>query len=140
LRVTGTAFNLRVAEDELEVEVSEGTIELHREGEVTKVGAKQCGLALPGKPCSLMKAANLNRHAWRTGTLTFHATPLAVAIKTIANNYGLTVESPADCDFPVSGTFASDDPVAVLRTFAQLGGGEVKVDSDKEFALVGICN
>jgi transmembrane sensor len=126
LRVTGTAFNLRIDGDELEVEVSEGSVELHREGLVTPVKAKQCGLAYAGKKCILMKAENLNRHAWRTGTLTFKSTPLSLALKTISNNFGIEIKVPTACDFPVTANFDGKNPIAVLETIAAQDGGTLE--------------
>lgn len=141
LRVTGTAFNLRVNGDEMEVEVSEGAVQLSRKDQVLEVKARHCGLALPGKKCSLMDAANLNRHAWRTGTLRFQGALLPDVVKTIGNNYGYKIDLAGDCNFPVSGTFATDDPVGVLETLAALGGGQLVVHPGqaKSFALKGVC-
>ncbi len=141
LRVTGTAFNLRVNGDELEVEVSEGAVQLSREDQVIEVKANHCGLSLPGRMCSLMLAENLNRHAWRTGTLRFQGAPLATVVKTVANNYGYTVDVPKNCDFPVSGTFSAEDPVSILHTLAELGGGELQVTNAEKnvFAFTNIC-
>lgn len=141
LRVTGTAFNLRVNGEELEVEVSEGSIELHRDGEVVPVKAKQCGLAVPGKVCTVMTAKDLNRHAWRTGILRFDSVPLPDAIKMISNNYNYSIGFPKGCDFPVSGTFSSEDPVSILQTIAVHGQVELEfVDvASGKFALVGVC-
>lgn len=136
LRVTGTAFNLRVQNGELEVEVSEGAVELHRNGEVLAVSAMQCGLALPGKKCTLMEAKQLNRHAWRTGVLTFQGTPLGEALKTIRNNYGLEVVVPMGCDFPVSGNFSGQDPVAILQTIAAMDGGQLLETGEGNYRLL----
>jgi transmembrane sensor len=88
-----------------------------------------------------MEAVNLNRHAWRTGTLRFQGTPLPQVVKTICNNYGYKIDLADDCDFPVSGTFATDNPLSVLETLAALGGGELVTDpnNQKNFALRGIC-
>jgi len=101
LRVTGTAFNLRVEGEELEVEVSEGSIELHRKGEVVPVKANQCGLALPGKTSVVKTAKDLNRHAWRTGILRFQSVSLAEVLEIISNNYGFSVSATDGCDFKV---------------------------------------
>lgn len=138
LRVTGTAFNLRMEGDEMEVEVSEGTVELHRAGEVLPVTAKQCGVAKPGKHFTLMEAHNLNRHAWRTGKLTFQGTRFVDAVKTISNNYDLEVTFPTDCDFPVSGNFSGQDPVAILETIVQMDGGKLQDDGNGNYQLVGM--
>ena len=126
LRVTGTAFNLRIDGEELEVEVSEGSVELHREGQVIPVKARQCGLAIPGKKCILIEAENLNRHAWRTGLLTFKSTPLSIALKTISNNFGMEIIVPTACNFPVTGNFDGKNPVAVLETIAAHGSGSLE--------------
>ena len=126
LRVTGTAFNLRVVDDELEVEVSEGSVTLRRQDVVTPVGANRCGASVPGRACTVTDAPHLNRHAWRTGVLQFKATPLPAAVRTIGRNYGLDVTVPAGCDYPVSGTFRNERPQDVLAAIAELGGGELR--------------
>lgn len=138
LRVTGTAFNLRIEEDEMEVEVSEGRVELHRQGLVVPVIARQCGLAVLGKKCAVMEAQNLNRHAWRTGTLTFNGTPFNAAIKTISNNFGMDIKVPADCDFPVSGNFVGQNPVDVLRTIASMNSGKLEELAADSYQFSGI--
>lgn len=127
LRVTGTAFNLRVSGEELEVEVSEGSVELHQGGEVFPVKANHCGHIVPGKPCVVMTAKELNRHAWRTGVLRFTDVPFSDVIKTVSNNYGFIVDYPEGCDFPVSSNFSNNDPVSVLQTIADLGQGELEL-------------
>jgi transmembrane sensor len=126
LRVTGTAFNLRIDGEELEVEVSEGSVELHRKDQVVPVKARQCGLAVPGKKCTLMDAGNLNRHAWRTGKLSFDSTPLSIALKTISNNFGLEIIVPTACDFPVAGNFDNKNPAAILEQIAGMDGGSLE--------------
>jgi|AntRauTorckE5430_2_1112549.scaffolds.fasta_scaffold24757_1 transmembrane sensor len=141
LRVTGTAFNLRVNDEELEVEVSEGSIELHRAGEVVSVKAKQCGLAVRGKASIVMTAEDLNRHAWRTGLFRFDSVSFTDVIKMISNNYSYSIDFPKGCDFLVSGTFFSEDPVSVLQTIAVHGQGELEVVDEVlgKFSLSGVC-
>lgn len=141
LRVTGTAFNLRVNDGELEVEVAEGSVELHHAGEVVSVNAKQCGLAIPGKASVVMTAKELNRHAWRTGVMRFQNVPLTDVIRTVSNNYGYSVDHPEGCDFSISGTFSTENPVSVLQTIADLGGGELEVidESSGKFSLTSLC-
>jgi transmembrane sensor len=126
LRVTGTSFNLRVDGDELEVEVSEGSVELHRGDQVVPVRARQCGLAILGKKCTLMEGENLNRHAWRTGTLSFNRIPLSLVLKTISNNFGLEITVPTACDFPVTINYDGKNPVAVLETIASMDDGNLE--------------
>ncbi|MBC6994496.1 FecR domain-containing protein [Neolewinella lacunae] len=125
LRVTGTAFNLRIDGQEMEVEVSEGSVALQRGALSTPVNAGECGLAKVGKAFTVLPAPNLNRHAWRTGKLHFVDTPLSEVLQTIRNNFAVSVELSNDCDFPVAGTFRADNPAAVLTAIARLGGGQV---------------
>lgn len=141
LRVTGTAFNLRVTDDELEVEVSEGSVQLVRKGETLAVRANECGVAKAGKPCALQEAPHLNRHAWRTGKLYFRDAELLVVLEALRSNFGFTVAAPTDCDFSISGTFSTENPEEILRTVARLGGGSAEsIDGqDNGFRLVGVC-
>jgi transmembrane sensor len=136
LRVTGTAFNLRIDGEELEVEVSEGSVELHREGQVVPVKAGECGLAIPGKKCTLMEAENLNRHAWRTGTLSFDSVSLGLVLKTISNNFGMEITVPTACNFPVTGNFDGKNPVAVLETIAGLDNGRLEKLTADQYQLL----
>lgn len=140
LRVTGTEFNLRVDGSELEVEVSEGSVELQQDNEKLAVAAHQCGIAKPGKPLATMAAPFLNRHAWRTGKLHFRDANLPAVVEALRTNYGLEVALPPGCDYAVSGTFPGEDPVAVLRNVAKLGGGRVESGaSANTFRLVDVC-
>lgn len=141
LRVTGTAFNLRVEDEELEVEVSEGSVELTKEDEKLAVTANKCGLSKKGKTLQLMDAPNLNRHAWRTGRMVFEDASLAEVLETMRTNFGFSVKGAKDCSFPVSASFLTDDPVAILETIAKLGGGELDKSraADQVFHLKGIC-
>ncbi|MEM9931028.1 MAG: hypothetical protein AAF840_14495, partial [Bacteroidota bacterium] len=102
------------------------------------VSAKQCGLAVVGRKCAIMPAEHLNRHAWRTGTLRFDSVPLPLALKTISNNYGYNLSYPADCDFPLEGNYAADDPIAVLQTIAKLDGGNLEQVDDVSFRFVNM--
>lgn len=141
LRVTGTAFNLRIEGQEMEVEVSEGSVALQRGAVSTPVKAGECGLAKEGKAFTILPAPALNRHAWRTGKLHFVDTPLSEVLQTIRNNFGVSVELTKDCDFPVAGTFRADNPTAVLTAIAKLGGGQVTAVSgrDDAFQLTLLC-
>ena len=130
LRVTGTAFNLRVEGEEMEVEVSEGSVELHRRGDVVPVKANQCGLALPGQNAVVMTTKDLNRHAWRTGILRFESVSLTEVLEIISNNYGFSISVTDGCDFPFSGVFSNDDPVSVLETIALSGQGKLETIDD----------
>ena len=141
LLVTGTQFNLRIKDSNLEVEVSEGSVELAYEDAKMPVAAKQCGLALAGKKPTTMPAPRLNRHAWRTGKLHFENAKLSDVLKTVSNNYGIRIEGVSDCDFPINGSFASLDHEEILSNLAKLGGGEVSPVADRPgcYSLSGFC-
>lgn len=142
LRVTGTQFNLRIEGEELEVEVSEGSVELIAEGEKLPVRTKECGLAKRNQPLQLMKAPHLNRHAWRTGKLYFQDADLPEVLEALRTNFGLEATAPPACSFPVSGTFATDDPVAILHNVARLGGVKVEEPDGQTnvYRLAGVCD
>lgn len=142
LRVTGTAFNLRVEDEELEVEVSEGAVELRKGTQVVPVKANQCGLSITGEPSVVRPAPHLNRHAWRTGKLYFQDAELAVVLETLRTNFGLIASLEGNCSYAVSGTYSADTPVAILRNVARLGGGDVSPINGKpnNFRITGICD
>ena len=144
LRVTGTAFNLRVSDSELEVEVNHGSVVLERGGQTLPVGERQCGLSKAGAAdLSLMAAPNLNRHAWRTGELTFRQTPLPEVLDCIRKVYGVSVAGAGECSFPVSGTIQGRDAATVLAAVARHGGAGGRVHpvgaAGDAFELTGLC-
>lgn len=141
LRVTGTEFNLRVNDKELEVEVSEGSVELSTHKETIAVKANECGLSKPGKSLTLMEAPHLNRHAWRTGKLYFQDAELPVVLEVLRTNFGMAITVPEGCSYPVSGTFSAENPQAILRNVALLGGGSVEEMAGRTnvFQLIGVC-
>ncbi|MEM9260589.1 MAG: FecR domain-containing protein, partial [Bacteroidota bacterium] len=126
LRVTGTAFNLRIDGEELEVEVSEGSIELHQGTAPLRVEKNHCGLAKPGQPAVLMPAPYLNRHAWRTGKLRFEDSPLSEVLETLRKNFRIEISGGENCEFRVNANYRNEDPQAILSAIAKLGGGSLK--------------
>ena len=143
LRVTGTAFNLRTDKSTMEVEVSEGAVELSLDGYKVVVAAHESALARAGEPLLPKPAPNLNHHAWRTGDLTFEHTPLSEALTYFYDNWGIecTWASGQPCDYPVSGSYTGGNAGAVLRDLATIGGLTVKaVGTDgKHYELSGSC-
>ncbi|MEM6772357.1 MAG: hypothetical protein AAF597_17405, partial [Bacteroidota bacterium] len=109
----------------LEVEVSEGSVELRKDDEVTPVKANQCGLAKSGKPSIIMPAPHLNRHAWRTGKLYFEDAEIAVVLEALRTNFGIEATTAGACDYAVNGTFSTENPAAILRNVALLGDCEI---------------
>ena len=143
IRVTGTAFNLRSYDRELEVEVSEGTVILENDGEAIPVAAHQSALALPGEPITQSESPHLNRHAWRTGTLVFENTPMTEVLEYFHDNWGVetTWAGGQACNYPVSGKFPCGDAGAVLKDIAKLGGISARsiADDDKHYEISGDC-
>ena len=143
LRVTGTAFNLRVKENNLEVEVSEGSVALEYHDDLLPVAANQCGIAKAGSAPVRMPAPNLNRHAWRTGHLIFENTPVREALEVLHNNWDVIVtDLPPDCDYPVSFTYTAEtnsDVDVILSNIAKLGSGSINPLGGNHYELVKVC-
>ena len=139
LRVTGTAFNLRAHNGELEVEVSEGSVVLQHGTTETPIRAKQCGVAKVGTKPMMMDAPNLNRHAWRTGQLRFENRSVQDVLDVLHNNWGTKVELAEDCQFPVSATWNTTDPAVVMDALVKLGGGRLIEQGPNAYALEGPC-
>jgi transmembrane sensor len=143
LRVTGTAFNLRVDGSEMEVEVSEGSVVLSREGEQLVVGVQECGLARSGSPLEHRAAPNLNHHAWRTGILQFDHTPIEEVLDYFHDNWGYDIRwaSGTPCLYSVSGRYSGGDAGAILTDVAKLGGLQLieVVGESPSFELRGDC-
>ena len=140
LRVTGTAFNLRVDAGEMEVEVSEGSVELEYDDEVLPVTAKQCGVAKLGTKPVVRPAPNLNRHAWRTGHLTFENVPVEEVLAVLHNNWRTEVELPTNCHFDVSATWNTTDPAEIVEALAKLGGTTAQPRGANAYAISGPCS
>ncbi len=141
LRVTGTAFNLRVADDELEVEVSEGSVELKKGQQVVPVKANQCGLSVADQPSKVTPAPYLNRHAWHTGKLYFQNADLQSVLETLRVNFGMVITLEDNCSFEISGTFMADNPASILENVVKLGGGTVADVPEKpnHYVVSGTC-
>lgn len=141
LRVTGTAFNLRIDGEELEVEVAEGSVELTQDAAPLRIEKNECGLAKPGQAVVKMPAPYLNRHAWRTGKLHFEDTPIAEVLETLRKNFRIEISGGDNCDFLVNANYRNEDPKAILTAIAKLGGGTINVDPahPKHYQLVNLC-
>ncbi|NJB85261.1 ferric-dicitrate binding protein FerR (iron transport regulator) [Lewinella marina] len=144
LQVTGTAFNLRAQAEEMEVEVSEGTVVLRQSNESLPVAAMECALVKPGAPIEHRPAPHLNHHAWRTGVLQFDHTPIEEALAYLSDNWGISCEweNGRVCSYEVNTSYRGGDAVAVLKDIAQLGGIEVRSTGTdgKHFLLKGSCS
>ena len=145
LRVTGTAFNLRAGDSVMEVEVSEGAVVLQRGDQDVVVKAWECGLAEIGKPLAHKPAPNLNHHAWRTGTLKFHDTPIDEVLTYFSTNWGIEyawVDGKV-CDYRVSGSYSDIQLEEVLATVAEAGGTDFTVvdkgDGGKRYVFSSPC-
>ena len=143
LRVTGTAFNVKAESALFEVEVSEGTVELHTDGSTVPVQAMEYATLVPGKSVVHAPAPHLNHHAWRTGKLQFDRTPVADVLAYLHDNWGVvcTWDDGQACDYPVSGSYTGSDVSAVLSDVAKLGGLSLRSvgEDGKHFELSGTC-
>ena len=144
VRVTGTAFNLRAAGSEMEVEVSEGTVVLQHAGSEVPVAAHRAAHVTRAGDIAQEAAPNLNHQAWRTGILTFDHTPIDEVLTFFRDNWGVECgwADGTTCDYAVSGSFRGTDVPSVLSDIAQLGGLELRSTGDDAtpFELSGPCS
>lgn len=140
LRVTGTAFNLRMEGEEMEVEVSEGSVTLTGQNNRVAVTQKKRGVVTPAGEVILLDAPDLNRHAWRLGKMTFDNTPLREVLHTIRDNFRVEIVLEGNEDFPISGTFPANNPADILTAVAKLGGGKLDFPTNESgvFRLYGM--
>lgn len=124
VRVLGTRFDVAVlangtavavAEGKVAVRATSGTVTLER-GQGVQVVAGQLATAEAVDPEAVAD--------WRQGRLVFHDAPLADVVNTIARyHHGRIVLLDKDLGARrISGTFASDDPMAALRSLQRILG------------------
>ena len=148
LRVVGTAFNLQMdaSTGSLMVEVSEGLVRLSAGDESLEIGPQQCGVRKNSNASlRLEPAPHLNRHGWRTGKLTFDATPLRQVLLDVAAAYRLNLNvddnTLADCGELLFTARFDDDPIEdVLATLSQqFDLTIVAEESSNQYNISGNC-
>ncbi len=154
VRAVGTAFNVRLAAESVEVLVTEGRVALARPAAgpslaapATIVAAHErivvpaaggTGAAVLGTPVVERVAPEVVRAAlaWQERRLVFAETPLreVVAQFNRRNRLQLIVADPALAARPIGGTFAADNAEGFVRLLES--GGAVTVERRGEFELV----
>ncbi|MEM7572590.1 MAG: FecR domain-containing protein [Bacteroidota bacterium] len=148
LKVVGTAFNLETdpLTGSLMVEVSEGLVRLSTDDEQIEVGPQQCGARNDrSTPLRLEPAPHLNRHAWRTGQLSFEATPLKEVLLAIASSYRINWEIEGDMlatcgQLPFTARFDNDPIEDVIATLSQQFNLTISTQATSEqYIISGSC-
>lgn len=148
LKVVGTAFNLQAdpRTGRLMVEVSEGLVRLSTDDEQIEVGPQQCGVRNDrSTPLRLEPAPHLNRHAWRTGQLSFEATPLKEVLLAIASSYRINWEIEGDMlttcgQLPFTARFDNDPIEDVIATLSQQFNLTISTQvTSEQYIISGSC-
>lgn len=155
VRAVGTAFNVRLAAESVEVLVTEGKVALARPAVAAGVGAPPTLVAAhervvvpavqprPGpaqaQPVVEKIAPEVVRTAlsWQERKLVFAETPLreVVAQFNRRNRLQLTVADPALGERPIGGTFAADNAEGFVRLLESSGAAAVERRGEFELLL-----
>lgn len=126
---TGTAFDVRRTAERVQVALLEGSVVVERAG--TELARMKPGSTIEiaignGVVASTRTVAEATN--WRSGRLSFRATPLAEAVAEM-NRYTdakLRIQNPEAENEPISGEFSVDDPAGFARAVdALLGQGTI---------------
>ncbi|NPD17753.1 DUF4880 domain-containing protein [Xinfangfangia sp. D13-10-4-6] len=130
----GTAFNVRLFEDQVSLTVTEHRV-LARNGQVETVVEEGHKLAIGGSLATNAQPVDIDTEtAWRQGILVFEATPLGEVMDVLGRNAGWNVMiSDAARRIPVTAIFKlsriSDAPETIARTLpvrlSRLPGGVI---------------
>jgi len=138
VRAVGTVFAVRVRGTEVDVTVSQGTVELddarQPEAEPRRITASEQTVLTPSSPIRVEKLAPAvlqRRFAWLNGMVAYSGESLAAAVEEINrhNRQQIIIDDPALGQQPIVGAFrASDAPAFAAAAAAALGAEAVTVD------------
>jgi transmembrane sensor len=138
----GTAFNVRISGDSVDVLVTEGVVRIERDGEKpgdVVVAAGERALLGRGSP-GLVSRADVEQTrealAWRQPQMAFIEAPLAEVVKRFneLNAVRLEIGDPAIAGRVVGGTFPIDDVETFIRVLE--AGGEFVVERKSDGTVV----
>lgn len=139
VRAVGTAFGVRQTAGGVDVQVTEGVVEMWRvgdEGNIRRVAAGSRAFVAPDKAIVPVVAANEEIDkalAWRTGQLVFDGDTVAEAVAEF-NRYNvrkIEVTGATLGGKKMIGRFRTNEPDAFARAAATLLNAEVKIGSDR---------
>lgn len=128
VRAVGTAFLVRTAGDQIDVTVTEGTVELTDQGVpgaplVRRVVANESATVVQRRQIevrSITADVAERQLAWRERMLEFSGETLAVAVQEINrhNEVSIVVDDPSLAQHPIVGNFRADEPENFAATVA----------------------
>lgn len=142
VRAVGTAFTVRVDGERVDVVVSEGVVEVSRDGDanVQRIAANYRALIASRESRLDVEPVDVQRVerelAWRDGSIIFAGEPLSVAIAEI-NRYSrvpIYVDDAVLAGQPVVGIFRANDPEGFAAAAAATFNAEV-IRADDGFHL-----
>jgi transmembrane sensor len=141
VRALGTAFVVRRrSEDNVEVTVTEGTVDVWRETSSPEPAVRlTAGSRTQSTPVEVEEPQSLTNEqlagatAWQDGMIDLNRRSLAEAAQEF-NRYNrqvLVIEDPRLAAQTVVGRFRADNPVAFVNAAAAMMGAQVRIDGDR---------
>lgn len=139
VKAVGTAFAVHRTGTGVDVRVTEGTVEVWREGEAGALRRVSAGMrtfvgSAPGAPRVVTVGDEIDRSlSWRTGQLVFDGDTVAAAAAAF-NRYNavkLEIVDPALADEKMIGRFRTNEPDAFARAAAALLDARVETGPDR---------
>jgi transmembrane sensor len=128
VRAVGTVFSVRTADQQVDVMVTEGVVDLVDNSTpggrvIRRVAADEHATVVEKSQVQVQSMPHLEaerRLAWRDGMVDFAGEPLATAVDEINrhNRRQIVVDDPALASRPVVGTFRANDPDNFAATVA----------------------
>lgn len=145
--VLGTAFSCRdySGENESVVLVKEGKVSMQalEDKEELILTANEKGiLNKQNLKLGRARSSNLNEHSWKTGKITFKATPLKEALAELMDVFELEVqlENQEMETCPVSGRYSKATGESILKDIASVYQMKLTANSPESFTLLGgVC-
>ena len=122
IRVTGTAFNLRLSERGTVVSVVEGQVETANDSGVwTRLKARQQAMVSPAGVTVPAEFDQTRVNAWQRGQIVFYRTPLSEVVEELNRYHSgkILVWNEGLADLRVSGVFDAHQPAAAVDVIAR---------------------
>jgi transmembrane sensor len=140
VRAVGTVFAVRAVDQDVNVTVTEGAVEvadsnLSGTAAIKRVAANERAVVSPQQGIHVQQVtqAQADRHlAWRDGLLSFDGESLADAVAEVNRHSQrqIRIDDPALAAQPVVGIFRSNDAAGFAETVATALGADSTVDGD----------
>jgi transmembrane sensor len=138
VRALGTSFAVRVEDSQVDVTVTEGSVEVSRSS-ADKVGyrvtSNEHAIAQPTGAvvvAAMQPEAAQRRLAWRNGMVAFAGEPLRAAVLEVNrhNQRKIVIDGAALAERPLVGIFRATDAETFARTVAAALDARLEIDGD----------